>query len=150
MFDAKKTQQYFGICHNRFGFSHLVYSICISLGTSSGQPLFYQISNLHATTNYQKLFIPYEKLSNLRNIDLDYSRIMSGNVHHRTPFWLDQSLSVSNVKNVEYYWVMCFTPNLSYGVDIVMNMSQLRNQVTWSDEKAHKRLHLFKWTYQWV
>ena len=128
----------------------IVYSICISLGTSSGQPSFYQISNLHGIPNYQKLFIPYEKLSNLRNIDLDYSRIMSGNVHHRTPFWLDQSLSVFNAKNVEYYRVMSFKKNLWEGVDIEMNMSQLRNQVTWSDEKAHKRLHLFKWTYQWV
>ena len=122
----------------------LVYSICISLGSPSRQPSFYQISNLHGILNYQKLFIPYEKLSNLRNIDLDYSRKMSDNVHHRTPFWLDQSLSVFNVKNVEYYRVMSFNQNLSFGVDIVMNMSQLRNQVTWSDEKAHKRLHLFK------
>ena len=64
----------------------VVYSICISLGSPSRQPSFYQISNLHGILNYQKLFIPYEKLSNLRNIDLDYSRIMSGNVHHRTPF----------------------------------------------------------------
>ena len=64
----------------------VVYSICISLRSPSRQPSFYQISNLHGIPNYQKLFIPYEKLCNLRNIDLDYSRVMSGNVHHPTPF----------------------------------------------------------------
>ena len=80
----------------------LVYSICISLGTSSGQPLFYQISNLHGILNCQKLLIPCEKLSNLRNIDLDYSRAMSGKVHHPTPFWMKQSLSVFNANDVDY------------------------------------------------